>query len=82
MDAPVLVFDGDCAFCTTAARWAGVRLGARARVEAFQALGDDGLGALGLERAEVQTAAWWVDRSRGRRERGARAAPVWNNERI
>ncbi len=73
MDGPVLVFDGDCAFCTTTARWAAARLGERARVMSFQALGDDGLAALGLEPTQVQAAAWWVDRSGGRRERAARA---------
>jgi predicted DCC family thiol-disulfide oxidoreductase YuxK len=69
---PVLVFDGDCAFCTSAARWAERGWSSDVEVAAWQDLGAPGLGALGLSVAEAQAAAWWVD-DRGRRWRGSRA---------
>jgi predicted DCC family thiol-disulfide oxidoreductase YuxK len=69
----VLVFDGDCGFCTSSARWLerGFRHGERA--EAWQLLGDGALAELGLTTKDAKQAAWWVDRE-GRRERGHRAA--------
>jgi uncharacterized protein YbjT (DUF2867 family)/predicted DCC family thiol-disulfide oxidoreductase YuxK len=71
--APVLLFDGDCGFCTSAARWAegGFRHGERA--EPWQLLGDEMLDSFGLSVADVEQAAWWVDAA-GTRERGHRAA--------
>jgi predicted DCC family thiol-disulfide oxidoreductase YuxK len=68
----VLLFDGDCGFCTTAARWAGKGFRHGERAEAWQLLGDQGLEALGLSRLDVTQAAWWVD-ANGHRERGHRA---------
>jgi predicted DCC family thiol-disulfide oxidoreductase YuxK len=54
----LLVFDGDCGFCTRCARWA-VRHGqGRVRVEPWQRLD---LDQLGLTENEVTTAAYWVD---------------------
>jgi len=57
----LLLFDGDCGFCTTLARWAqkGFRHGERA--EAWQLLGTQALDRLGLTVSDVQQAAWWVD---------------------
>jgi predicted DCC family thiol-disulfide oxidoreductase YuxK len=69
----VLVFDGDCGFCTTAADWA--RRGwtdDAVAVVPWQALGDGGLGALGLSVPEARRAAWWAD-SEGHLWRGHRA---------
>lgn len=57
---PVLVYDGDCGFCTSAARWAERGFGATATALPWQGLGDDGLRALGLTRDQVARAAWWV----------------------
>lgn len=51
----MLVYDGDCGFCTSTARWVG---GARA---AWQELGPDGLERLGLTVEDACGAAWWVD---------------------
>jgi predicted DCC family thiol-disulfide oxidoreductase YuxK len=59
----VLVFDGECGFCTSAAR----RLGVRA--VPWQRLGDDELERLGLTEADARAAAWWVD-DQGRSFRG------------
>ncbi len=55
---PTLVFDGDCGFCTTSARWIERRLDADVRVEMWQALD---LEALGLTTDDVTTAAYFVD---------------------
>jgi predicted DCC family thiol-disulfide oxidoreductase YuxK len=65
----MLVFDGDCAFCTTSARWIGRRLPASAAVQPWQALD---LRSLGLSTRDVQTAAYWIDTDRST-HRGHRA---------
>jgi predicted DCC family thiol-disulfide oxidoreductase YuxK len=57
----VLVFDGDCGSCTTAAEWARRGWGDDAvRAVSYQALGDDGLSALGLSVSDARGAAWWA----------------------
>jgi len=67
----ILVYDGDCGFCTTAAGWAAGKFHHGERVEPWQDLGP-GLLAYGLSLEDVQDAAWWVN-ARGLRERGHRA---------
>lgn len=66
----VLVYDGDCGFCTRSARWIEARLPLGYPVVAWQAIPD--LAALGLTEADVQRAAWWIDTD-GRAHGGARA---------
>ncbi|TIC82736.1 DCC1-like thiol-disulfide oxidoreductase family protein [Nocardioides sp. GY 10127] len=59
MSAPLLVFDGDCAFCSRCAAWLAAR--GACRVESWQRLALAGdLGDLGLTEEQVRTAAWWV----------------------
>lgn len=53
-----LVFDGDCGFCTTSAKWIERRLGDDVDVEMWQALD---LESLGLTVDDVTTAAYFVD---------------------
>lgn len=67
----VLIFDGDCGFCTTAARWTALKFRHGERTEAWQSLGEDGLARYGLSLDDVQEAEWWVD-ARGLRESGHR----------
>lgn len=61
---PLLVFDGDCAFCTSCATWIARRWpegeGA-ARAVTAQGLGAAGLAGLGLTPAQAAAAAWWID---------------------
>jgi predicted DCC family thiol-disulfide oxidoreductase YuxK len=68
----VLIYDGECGFCATSAKWAarGFRQGETA--QAWQLLNNEFLEEHGLSRDEVEQAAWWVDDT-GRRERGHRA---------
>ncbi len=68
----VLVYDGACRFCTTAALWAQMRFHRGERAEPWQALGSGTLDSFGLTRRDVEQAAWWVHPD-GRRERGHRA---------
>jgi len=68
----VLVFDGDCGFCTSAAKWAARAFHHGERAEAWQLLGPDFLDQHHLSLDDVRDAAWWVDGS-GDRERGHRA---------
>lgn len=57
---PILVFDGDCGFCTMTAQWVAARLDS-ADVEPWQSLD---LDALGLTEQQVSTAAYWVEPGR------------------
>jgi predicted DCC family thiol-disulfide oxidoreductase YuxK len=57
-EAPILVFDGDCGFCTWSADWIRRRLPAGAVVAPWQLLD---LAAHGLTEADVTTAAYWID---------------------
>lgn len=65
-NGPVLVFDGDCGFCTSTARWIEARLPDGTPVEPWQAID---LIEVGLTEADVTTAAYWVDDG-GRTHRG------------
>ncbi|WP_440103158.1 thiol-disulfide oxidoreductase DCC family protein [Streptosporangium sp. H16] len=58
---PVLVFDGDCGFCTTSVRFAERRVGVRARVVPWQ-LAD--LRALGVTRERAEREVLWVENGR------------------
>ena len=64
----VLIFDGDCGFCTTVANWVAARWSGDARVVPWQRLTGDELVALSLTREDVLAAVWWIDAD-GRRWR-------------
>lgn len=66
---PLLVFDGDCGFCTSTAMWVEARA-PDIRVAPWQVLE---LDALGLSGDDVTRFAWWLDPRAGLRERGHRA---------
>ena len=57
----MLIFDGDCAMCSAAARWVSRGWRSPASSVSSAELTDDRLRALGLSRREAQQAAWWVD---------------------
>jgi predicted DCC family thiol-disulfide oxidoreductase YuxK len=67
----MIIFDGDCGFCTKVARRIESRLRTPVPVVPWQSIGD--LGELGLTVADVTTAMYWVD-VYGRTYRGHRAA--------
>jgi len=66
---PMLIFDGDCSFCTSSAHWIRHRLPKSVPVEPWQRLDID---AYGLTVRDVTTAAYWVD-EHGRLFRGHRS---------
>lgn len=66
----MLVFDGDCGFCTSSAHWIERRLPIDVEVEPWQSLD---LEALDLDEADVTAAAWWIEPGR---------APVAGHEAI
>jgi predicted DCC family thiol-disulfide oxidoreductase YuxK len=73
---PLLVFDGDCGFCTAAVDWAARRFRRPVEVAPWQRLE---LDELGLTREDVDLYAWWIERGDDapdglRRWRGHRAA--------
>ncbi len=55
---PLLVYDGDCAFCTRVVELARARLGVQCRTVPWQ---QADLVALGLTEAQVVEKVWWVD---------------------
>jgi predicted DCC family thiol-disulfide oxidoreductase YuxK len=57
-DRPILVFDGDCGFCTASADFARRWVRPRARIAPWQRLD---LAALGLTEADCTAAVQWVD---------------------
>lgn len=59
----MLVFDGDCGFCSRYAYWIAARLPADVEVVPWQTIDD--LEAIGLTERDVECAAWWID-GRGR----------------
>ncbi len=54
----MLIFDGDCGFCTSSARWVERRLPDDVEVVAWQFVDD--LGALGLTAEQANAKAWWI----------------------
>lgn len=58
----LLIFDGDCAFCTWAAEWAGRRLPTGAGIEPWQFIDD--LPVYGLTVEDVSAAVYWIDAKR------------------
>ncbi|MBW9205513.1 DUF393 domain-containing protein [Mumia sp. zg.B53] len=73
MSAQVLVFDGDCGFCSSSVRW--LRRWApsrRARIVAWQ---QADLDALGLTAVQCSAALQWVDS--GRRAAGPEAVAAY-----
>lgn len=57
MTRPVFLYDGDCAFCSTCARFIERRIPTTASVEAWQ-FAD--LAALGVTPAEAESAVQWI----------------------
>lgn len=76
-DVPWLVFDGDCAFCTTSATWVSQRLhrsaGPNARLVPWQFTD---LAALGTSAERAQREALWVS-TKGEVYGGAAAFAHW-----
>ena len=81
--APLLVFDGDCSFCSSSARWLVSHWHGPQHAVAWQHLSTDELERLGLTSADVREAVWWIDPSGGRSRghlaiaRALRAANGW-----
>lgn len=69
----VLIYDGDCAVCSRVAEWARDRLRPGMSVVPSGTVSDAELSRLGLCRADVDTAVYWVD-GNGRTWRGNLAA--------
>jgi len=66
----VLVYDGDCGFCSVAAAWITTKWKKPKAPEAVpaQRLGEVDLEHLGLTADDVKMASWWVED--GRKSRG------------
>lgn len=66
----MLIYDGDCGFCTKTAKWYQQQLTTPITVTPWQSLSD--LRDLGLTIDDVSTAVYWVD-AYGRTSRGHEA---------
>lgn len=71
-NSAVLVYDGDCGFCTSSAAWASQRFRRGEKAEAWQFLGEAFLKQHHLSLDDVRRSAWWVD-DHGLRESAHRA---------
>jgi predicted DCC family thiol-disulfide oxidoreductase YuxK len=69
MQQPLLIYDGDCPFCTASSNWISTQWGSRARAVAWQTLAPHALAEYGLTPGDARDAAWWIDET-GRRSRG------------
>ncbi|MYG93429.1 MAG: DUF393 domain-containing protein [Acidimicrobiia bacterium] len=58
MPLNILIYDGDCGFCTSTAKWAKQRLNSNYQVVPWQHLNLDDFG---LSKADVNRSAYWVD---------------------
>jgi predicted DCC family thiol-disulfide oxidoreductase YuxK len=74
----VLIFDGDCAFCTSAANWIRTRVDdpTATHVVASQTLSDVFLADHELTRADVDEAIWWIGDDGTQRAEAAFAASL------
>jgi predicted DCC family thiol-disulfide oxidoreductase YuxK len=55
-----LIYDGDCGFCTSSARWIERRWVGSTEAVPWQQFGIEGLARLELTEAEVGRSAWWL----------------------
>jgi predicted DCC family thiol-disulfide oxidoreductase YuxK len=65
----LLIYDGDCSFCTASANWVAGRWHGGARAVPWQTFTPDELAAHALTEDDVRCAAWWIDEG-GRSFRG------------
>lgn len=71
MTGPMLIYDGDCAFCRRCVDVAARMLPAPVRCEPYQVVD---LAAVGLTAGQAREAAWWVGAETPRRGHRAIAA--------
>ena len=60
----MLIYDGECGLCRNSAKWCRRRLPAEVDVVASQQFSDSELAAMGISRADVMRAAWWIEDGR------------------
>lgn len=69
--APILIFDGECGFCSASAQWIASKWPRESAVtlREWQSFTERELFEFGLTLSEVKEAAWWIDGD-GKRYRG------------
>jgi predicted DCC family thiol-disulfide oxidoreductase YuxK len=60
LDLPLLLFDGECRFCSACIEWLASRLERRTRLLPWQAAD---LDALGVTEREARRTVWWIEPS-------------------
>src|SRR6476646_8083537 len=63
-EAPLLIYDGDCSFCSSSARWIITRWHGPQAIP-WQHLSTGQLERVGLTLDDVRRAAWWIDPRHG-----------------
>ena len=78
---PLLVYDGECGFCSSCVRWITARWPHGAEVQPWQQLGATRLAEIGLTIPDTEAAAWWVgtDGSRYRGHLAIAQALMWSD---
>jgi predicted DCC family thiol-disulfide oxidoreductase YuxK len=66
VNAPLLIYDGDCSFCSSSVRWITGHWHGPQQAIPWQHLGTDRLELLGLTLDDVRRAAWWIEPAGGR----------------
>ena len=67
IDRGLLIYDGECGFCSRTAAWLRRRMPEGFEIQPSQRI--EHLDELGLDRVEVHEAAYWIDPD-GRKHRG------------
>lgn len=64
-ERPLLIFDGDCGFCTASANWLARGWSGEADLTSWQQLGPARLRDLGISAEKCRDAAFWVEATGG-----------------
>jgi predicted DCC family thiol-disulfide oxidoreductase YuxK len=65
-ETALLVYDGDCGFCSASAQWIAAKWpnSRTAEVVPWQRLGEEGLARFDLTTADAKKSAWWIEEGR------------------
>lgn len=74
----MFLYDGDCGFCTRAARWLGTMIGDTEVIRPWQTVD---IGECGLTEDDLESASYWVEDGQARRGAKGIAAALTSADR-